>query len=168
MAITAREYDFLAARKRLEAKPKPAVDKLTSLEDAAARVKDGDQIAIGGCLYSRTPLGLVRAILRRRPQGLTLSRNLMCYEAEWGLVAGAVDKIVTSWMGIGLPWGLSRILREYVESGRVVFEEWSHLGLGLRFRAAAMGLPFLPTLDHARLRSHGRRGLQDHHLSVYR
>ena len=89
MAITAREYDFLAARKRLEAKPKPAVDKLTSLEEAAARVKDGDQIAIGGCLYSRTPLGLVRAILRRRPQGLTLSRNLMCYEAEWGLVAGA-------------------------------------------------------------------------------
>ena len=146
MAITAREYDFLAARKRLEAKPKPAADKLTSLEDAAARVKDGDHIAIGGCLYSRTPLGLVREILRRRPQGLTLSRNLMCYEAEWGLVAGAVDKIVTSWMGIGLPWGLSRILREYVESGRVVFEEWSHLGLGLRFRAAAMGLPFLPTL----------------------
>ena len=146
MAITAREYDFLAARKRLEAKPKPAADKLTSLEAAAARVKDGDQIAIGGCLYSRTPLGLVREILRRRPRGLTLSRNLMCYEAEWGLVAGAVDKIVTSWMGIGLPWGLSRILREYVESGRVVFEEWSHLGLGLRFRAAAMGLPFLPTL----------------------
>ena len=88
----------------------------------------------------------MREILRRRPRGLTLSRNLMCYEAEWGLVAGAVDKIVTSWMGIGLPWGLSRILREYVESGRVVFEEWSHLGLGLRFRAAAMGLPFLPTL----------------------
>ena len=79
MAITTREYDFQAARRRLEAKPKPAVDKLTSLEHAAARVKDGDHIAIGGCLYSRTPLGLVREILRRRPRGLTLSRNLMCY-----------------------------------------------------------------------------------------
>src|SRR5262249_32507331 len=77
---------------------------------------------------------------------LALSRNLMCYEGEWGLVAGAVDKIVTSWMGIGLPWGLSRIMREYVESGRVAFEEWSHLALGLRYRAAAMGLPFLPSL----------------------
>src|SRR5215510_5042428 len=70
----------------------------------------------------------------------------MCYEGEWGVVAGAVDKIVTSWMGIGLPWGLSRIQREYVESGRVTFEEWSHLGLGLRYRAAAMGVPFLPSL----------------------
>jgi glutaconate CoA-transferase subunit A len=37
-------------------------------------------------------------------------------------------------------------MREFVEGGRVVFEEWSHLGLGLRFRAAAMGLPFLPSL----------------------
>ena len=146
MAITAREYDFQAARRRLEAKPKPTVDKLTTLAEAAARVHDGDHVAIGGCLYSRTPLALVREILRRRPRGLALSRNLMCYEAEWGLVAGAVDKIVTSWMGIGLPWGLSKIVREYVESGRVPMEEWSHLALGLRFRAAAMGLPFLPSL----------------------
>jgi glutaconate CoA-transferase subunit A len=146
VTIAPREYDFQAARRRLEAKPKAVRDKLTSLEDAASRVEDGAHVAIGGCLFSRTPLGLVRAMLRRRPRHLSLSRNLMCYEGEWGLVAGAVDKIVTSWMGIGLPWGLSRIVREYVESGRVVFEEWSHLGLGLRFRAAAMGLPFLPTL----------------------
>ena len=70
----------------------------------------------------------------------------MCYEGEWGMVSGAVDKVVTSWMGIGLPWGLSRIQREFVEAGRVEFEEWSHLGLGLRYRAAAMGVPFLPSL----------------------
>lgn len=146
MTIAARDYDFLTARKKLEAKPKPSTDKLVSLDAAAARVKDGDQLGIGGCLYSRTPLALIRAIYRRRPTGLALARNLTCYEAEWGLVAGAVRKIQTSWMGIGLPWGLSRIMRDYVESGRVEFEEWSHLGLGLRFRAAAMGLPFLPTL----------------------
>jgi len=146
MTIAPREFDFHAARRRLEAKTKSADDKLSSLDEAVARVKDGDHVALGGCLFSRTPLGLVRALLRGRPRGLTLSRNLMCYEGEWGLVAEAVVKVVTSWMGIGLPWGLSKIVREYVESGRVVFEEWSHLGLGLRFRAAAMGVPFLPSL----------------------
>jgi glutaconate CoA-transferase, subunit A len=146
VTIAAREYDFVAARRRLEAKPKSAGPKLGSLEDAVARVKDGDHVALGGCLYSRTPLALVWALLRRRPTRLTLSRNLMCYEGEWGMVAGAVDKLVTSWMGIGLPWGLSRIQREFVEAGRVEFEEWSHLGLGLRYRAAAMGVPFLPSL----------------------
>ncbi|HYB40949.1 MAG TPA: CoA-transferase [Candidatus Methylomirabilis sp.] len=146
MTIDLRETDFQAARRRIEAKPKSAREKLTSLEEAVGRVKDGDHVALGGCLYTRTPLGLVRALLRRRPHGLALSRNLMCYEGEWGLVSEAVTKVVTSWMGIGLPWGLSRIVREYVESGRVTFEEWSHLGLGLRFRAAAMGVPFLPSL----------------------
>ena len=146
MTIAAKEYDFHAARLRLENKAKSAGEKLTSLESVAARVRDGDNVAIGGCLYSRTPLALIWALLRRRPRHLTLSRNLMCYEAEWAMVAGAADKVVTSWMGIGLPWGLSRIQREYVESGRVQFEEWSHLALGLRFRAAAMGVPFLPSL----------------------
>jgi glutaconate CoA-transferase, subunit A len=146
VTITPREFDFRAARARLAAKPKSAGDKLTSIEAAVGRVADGDHVALGGCLYSRTPLALVRALLRRRPRGLALSRNLMCYEGEWGMVAGAVDKVVTSWMGIGLPWGLSRVMREYVEKGRVAVEEWSHLGLGMRYRAAAMGVPFLPSL----------------------
>ncbi len=146
MTITEREFDFHAARLRLEAKAKSAGEKLTTLEDAVARVRDGDHLAIGGCLYSRTPLALIWALLRRRPRRLTLSRNLMSYEGEWAVVAGAAEKLVTSWMGIGLPWGLSRIQREYVESGKIAFEEWSHLGLGLRYRAAAMGVPFLPSL----------------------
>ncbi len=146
MSARLGELDFRAARRRLEAKAKSAGPKLGPIEDAVARIRDGDHVALGGILYSRTPLALVRALLRRRPAHLTLSRNLMCYEGEWCMVAGAVDRVVTSWMGIGLPWGLSRIMREYAESGRVPVEEWSHLGLGLRYRAGAMGLPFLPSL----------------------
>ena len=41
MTITPREFDFQAARRRLEAKTKSAGDKLTSLDVAVARVKDG-------------------------------------------------------------------------------------------------------------------------------
>jgi len=116
------------------------------VEDAAARVKDGDAIAAGGCLFSRTPMALVREVLRQRRRGLTLVRNLMCTEGEFMMVAGAVDRVITAWMSIGLPWGVSKIMREYVEGAKVALEEWSHLALGLRFRAAAMGVPFLPTL----------------------
>jgi glutaconate CoA-transferase subunit A len=91
-------------------------------------------------------MALVREILRQRRTGLSLVRNLMCTEGEFMMVAGAVERVMTAWMSIGLPWGVSKIMREHVEAGKVVFEEWSHLGLGLRYRAAAMGLPFLPTL----------------------
>ena len=141
-----REHDFVAARRRIEAKAKSAGDKLTTLEDAGLRVKDGDHVAVGGCLFSRTPMALVRELLRQRRRGLTLSRNLMCTEGEFLMAAGAVERIVTAWMSIGLPWGVSKILRHYVESGTVALEEWSHLALGLRFRAGAMGVPFLPAL----------------------
>src|SRR6266508_262712 len=139
-------WDLREARRRLEAKPKSSGEKLTSIEDAASRVKDGDLIAAGGCLFSRTPLALVREILRQRRQDLTLARNLMCTEGEMMMVAGAARKVITAWMSIGLPWGVSKIMREHVESGKVPLEEWSHLALGLRFRAAAMGVPFLPSL----------------------
>ncbi len=109
-------------------------------------MKDGDYVAVGGCLFSRTPLALVRELLRQRRRGLTLARNLTCTEGEFLMVAGAVERIVTAWMSIGLPWGVSKVMRHYVESGRVALEEWSHLALGLRFRAGAMGVPFLPAL----------------------
>jgi glutaconate CoA-transferase subunit A len=144
--VNPREYDFVAARRRIEAKPKSAAEKLASLEDAVARVRDGDHLAVGGCLFSRTPMALVRELLRQRRRGLTLSRNLTCTEGEFLMVAGAVERIVTAWMSIGLPWGVSKIMRHYVESGTVALEEWSHLALGLRFRAGAMGVPFLPAL----------------------
>ena len=144
--MNSAEYDFVAARRRLEAKAKSAGEKLSTAEDAISRVKDGDRIAVGGCLFSRTPMLLVREILRQRRRGLTVARNLTCTEGEFMMVAGAVDRIVTAWMSIGLPWGVSKIMREYTESGKVALEEWSHLGLGLRFRAAGMGVPFLPAL----------------------
>ncbi len=38
-------------------------------------------------------------------------------------------------------------MRKAVEEQRVAFEEWSHLSLGLRYRAAAMGVTFLPTFS---------------------
>ena len=139
--------DFVEARRRLEAKARPGGVKLTSLSEAAGWVKNGDVVAIGGCCYSRTPLALLMEVLRQERGGLTLARNLMCYEGEWFIAAQAVETLVSSWFGIGLPWGLSRVFRQAVEGGQVRFEEWSHLALGLRFRAGAMGVPFLPTLS---------------------
>lgn len=106
----------------------------------------------------------MRELLRQRRRGLTLVRNLMCTEGELMMAAGAVDRVITAWMSIGLPWGVSKVLRHHVERGHVRFEEWSHLALGLRLRAAAMGVPFLPTLtmqgsDLARVT--GLRTVQD-------
>jgi acyl CoA:acetate/3-ketoacid CoA transferase alpha subunit len=41
-------------------------------------------------------------------------------------------------------WGISKVMRAYVESGQARYDEWSHLAIGMRFRAGAMGVPFMP------------------------
>ena len=122
-----------------------AADKLMTLADAAALVNDGDTVVAGGCCYSRTPWAMLLELLRAQRRGLTLGRNLMCYESELFLATGAATKLVSSWVGIGLRWGIPKVFREYVERDPSVYEEWSHLSFGLRLMAASMGMPFLPT-----------------------
>src|SRR5262245_65399121 len=105
------EYDFIGARERAETKRKSAGEKLTSLEDAVARVKDGDHVSVGGCLFSRTPMALMREILRHRRRGLTLSRNLTCHEGEMFMAAAAVSRVGPAWLSIGVPGGVVQSLR---------------------------------------------------------
>jgi glutaconate CoA-transferase subunit A len=35
-------------------------------------------------------------------------------------------------------------MRHHVETGAARFDEWSHMAIGMRFRAGAMGVPFMP------------------------
>jgi glutaconate CoA-transferase subunit A len=122
-----------------------AADKRMSLAEAAALVRDGDTVVAGGCCYSRTPWAMLLELLRAERRDLTLARNLMCYESELFLASGAAGKLVASWVGIGLRWGIPKVFREYVERDPSLYEEWSHLSFGMRLMAGSMGVPFLPT-----------------------
>jgi glutaconate CoA-transferase, subunit A len=120
-------------------------DKRMSLAEAAALVRDGDTVVAGGCCYSRTPWAMLLELLRAQRRDLTLARNLMCYESELFLATGAATKLISSWVGIGLRWGIPKVFRQYVERDPSIYEEWSHLSFGMRLLAASMGMPFLPT-----------------------
>jgi glutaconate CoA-transferase subunit A len=58
--------------------------------------------------------------------------------------SGICDYMITSWFNQGILWGVSRVMRHYVESGKARYDEWSHMAIGMRFRAGAMGVPFMP------------------------
>src|ERR1700752_2903447 len=124
---------------------RPVGDKQVSAREAVGLIRDGDHVAVGGTLYSRTPMALLFELLRTGRTGLTLSRPLACHETDLFLASGAAHQVVTSWVGIRLGWGLAPVWRHYGENGLARYDEWSHLALGLRYRAAAMGVPFLPT-----------------------
>ena len=119
-------------------------EKVMSLEEAAALVSDGASVGIGGSTMSRTPMAMIWALIRARRKDLVCARSITSSEGELLFASGASRHILTSWFSQGIVWGVSRVMRLYTETGRGRFEEWSHLAVGLRFRAGAMGVPFLP------------------------
>jgi glutaconate CoA-transferase, subunit A len=120
-------------------------EKVMSLEEAAKLVRDGDHVGIGGCTMSRTPMAMVWALIRARRKDLTVSRSITSTEGDLLFASGASRHIVTSWFSQGIVWGVSKVMRHFTENKLARFEEWSHMSLGLRYRAGAMGIPFMPS-----------------------
>jgi len=89
-------------------------------------------------------MAMIWALIRASRKNLLCARSITSSEGELLFASGTSRHFLTSWFSQGIVWGVSRIMRLYTETGRARFEEWSHLAVGLRFRAGAMGVPFLP------------------------
>ena len=126
-------------RQIIENKDRGLREKVMSLEEAVGIINDGDHVASGGCHYSRTPMAVIWEIIRQKKKDLVYSRSITSTEGDLLLVGGATKHIVTSWFSPGVTWGVSRVMRHYMQEGLAKFEEWSHMSLGLRYRAGAMG-----------------------------
>ncbi len=135
---------YVELRDVIDKKNRGLRDKVMSLEDAIGLIKDGDHVAAGGCHYSRTPMASVWEMIRQKKKDITYSRSITSTEGDLLLVGGVAKRIVTSWFSPGVTWGVSRVMRHYMEKKKAEFEEWSHMTLGLRYRAGAMGVPFIP------------------------
>jgi glutaconate CoA-transferase subunit A len=136
--------NYRESRRKIVEKNKGVRDKTTTLEEAVKMIQDGDHVAIGGLQYTRTPVGALWEIIRQKKKNLTFYKTLMSFEGDWLFVSGAMRKAVTSWFSGGVTWGVSKIMRAYAEKDPNTFEEWSLMGLSLRFRAGAMGIPSIP------------------------
>jgi len=144
--------DCEAARAAFHNKPKRLEDKVTTVADAVARfVCDGDYFASGGFGGDRISTAVLHEIVRQRKQNLSLAGHTATHDFQI-LCAGNMTgrgqllKRVDIAYIIGLEArGLSPQGRRVAESGEVEFCEWSNYTLALRFQAAAMGVPFLPS-----------------------
>jgi glutaconate CoA-transferase subunit A len=135
--------DVNAFREHNRAKPKRLIDKRMTEAEAVSRfVHDGDYI--GTELYGtvRCPQSLVNEIIRQRKANLRVAGQGV-YELDVLLGAGLVSALDHTYIGMEV-YGISNCLRREVESGRVKCVEWSNAGIAWRFKAAAMGVPFIP------------------------
>lgn len=119
--------------------------KTMSLADAADRVFNGESLGIGGSMMSRTPMAMLWQLMRARRKNLVCSRPIITSEGDLLLGSGMSRHVITSWFSQGIMWGVSKVMRHYVEKGLARYDEWSHLAIGMRWRAGAMGVPFMPT-----------------------
>jgi glutaconate CoA-transferase subunit A len=131
-------------RENLSRRDRSLRDKVMSLEEAASVVQDGMRVGIGGSTMSRTPMAMIWELIRQRRKDLSCSRCIISTDGDLLFGSGVSQHIETSWFAQGILWGLSKVMRRHVETLNARYDEWSHMAMGMRFRAGGMGLPFLP------------------------
>src|SRR5262249_50310576 len=88
---------YMELREKMSRRDRSLRDKVVSLEQAASFVRDGDSVGIGGSTMSRTPMGMIWALIRAGRKGLTCSRSIVSSDGDLLLASGVCDHIVTSW-----------------------------------------------------------------------
>jgi len=143
------------ARKNLVSKPKGLRDKRTGLKEAVKRyVRDGINLGIGGFVNTRIPAAAIQEIIRQGAKDLTLSFQSESLTAEWLAGAMILDENHVSIKRAEIAWwayeviGLAPMLRYLAKNGMIELDDYTNYGIAARFKAGAMGLPFIPTRDH--------------------
>jgi len=126
-------------------KSRKLTDKRMSEQEAIAQfVYDG--CYIGTELYGtvRCPMSLAREVVRQGRKDLRVCGQGVL-ELDLWLAAGMIKKLDITYIGLEV-YGTTAALRRAVESGQVeTCVEWSNASISWRMKAAAMGVPFLPT-----------------------
>jgi glutaconate CoA-transferase subunit A len=133
------------ARAFFRTKSRKKTPRVMELRDAVAEfVHDGDYLVLGGFGAVRAPIAAVHEIVRQGRRHLGLAGHTSTHDIQVLSVGGVYDRVDIAYV-VGLEArGLSKACRTRFESGEVQITEDSNHGLALRFRAAAMGVPFLP------------------------
>ena len=108
---------------------------------------DGDAIALGLALESGIPFAAVHEIIRQGRKDLTLIGPISDMAFDELIGAGAVARVIAACVGNvagGSGYGFRRAYEQGIPRP-IVMEDHSNFTVGLALKAAAMGVPFLPT-----------------------
>lgn len=121
-------------------------DIYVPLEEAAAVVKDGDTLALGGMTLYRRPIGFVKALLarRRRPTELTLLSFTGGMESDLLVGAGCVKRVRSAYFGLEA-FGLAPMFTRFAQSQRLEVVEETEASIVMGIRAQIAGVGFLPS-----------------------
>jgi glutaconate CoA-transferase subunit A len=120
------------------------VNKVISLAEAAALVRPGDTLALGGLTLYRRPVAFVRELLRR-PEAMDL--NLLAftggYECDLLVGAGRVRRVRSCYFGLEV-FGLAPMFTAACGAGAIEMLEESEASLAFGLRARLANVGFMP------------------------
>jgi len=125
-------------------KSKKMTNKLMGLKEAVDLVQENDYIAIGGFGTVRIPTAFLHELLRQRKKNLTAACFTSNVDTDLLAVGKTFNKADVSYAIAFEALGVPKVLRQYFESGAIQITEWSNGVMGWRYKAAAMGVSFLP------------------------
>jgi glutaconate CoA-transferase subunit A len=121
------------------------VSKLLTLSESIQRfVPDGSSVAMGLSLESLIPFAAAHEIIRQRKKNLTLIGPISDMLFDQVIGGGCVRQVRAAWVG-NVITGSCYNFRRAIEAGSLAIEDHSNLTIALALRAAAMGVPFMPS-----------------------
>lgn len=119
------------------------------LSEAMATVPDGATVAPGGFMLGRAPMAMIFELVRQERRGLHVISLPNPLPAEILVAAGAATKVEFLFTAITLDNRVRPmpVLKRQIEAGAIDWTEHDGYRVVQRFRAASMGLPFLPVPD---------------------
>jgi glutaconate CoA-transferase subunit A len=134
------------ARAFFKQKSRALYSKVTTAKDAVARfVKRGDYLVVGAFGAVRIPTALLHEIVRQKITGLKFGGHTATHDCQILAAGRCFDACDVAYV-VGLEArGLSKGSRRHMESGDVELVQWTNAALAWRLKAAAMGIPFIPT-----------------------
>jgi glutaconate CoA-transferase, subunit A len=126
-------------------KPRKMVEKTMLVGEAVTKlINDGDYIGVGGFGANRIPTAVLHEMVRQGKKNLGLAGHTATHDFQILVAGKCIDRCDIAYV-VGLEArGLSKIARKAIESGEIDTTEWTNAALTWRYKAAAMGLSFMP------------------------
>lgn len=124
------------------------MNKIMTMEAAAALVPGGCTLALGGMTLYRRPVAFVLSLLKRfikdgEPGDLTLLAFTASYESDLLVGMGMVKTVRTCYFGMEI-FGLAPMFTYYANRGELKILEETEASLALGLRANMAGIGFMP------------------------
>ena len=118
--------------------------KIISCSKAIETIGDGSWLAIGGNFLHRSPMGLVRELVRQQKVSLKLVKTAGAHDVDVLVRGGCVASVDAGFISYETEYGLGSYYRRAVENGLIQGNEHSCYTVICALNAAKIGVPFMP------------------------